>query len=246
MKKFFRAIVDSIGFMTVIPTPTHDEWSEEDFGYSEYFYPLAGLIVGGLAGLTYTLLQPVQGSNLAAILALIVWIVIDGALHWDGVANCCDGFFYSTTPEKRLNIMRDSRVGTYGTVGLILGILLKILLIINLPVEGALFLFIFASVSARWFQIVLLYMPLARPTGLAATMKAARPKLLLVVSFIFPLAAGILVGWKALIYFAAGLVVTGLIALLAKSKIKGVSGDVLGLTVEMTELVILLTAVLVK
>jgi adenosylcobinamide-GDP ribazoletransferase len=185
-------------------------------------------------------------APLAAGLVVALWVALTGGLHLDGLADCCDGLLASATPERRLEIMRDSRLGAFGGIGLILYVGLKILAVASLMSElGHDFMaltsaYLLAPTLARYLLLFVARLPSARPGGLGASFaKAVKPSAL-ILGAILPAMAALLGGWRAVAAtIAAALVVWGAAAL-ARARLGGVTGDVLGLSVELAELAVLL------
>ena len=126
-------------FFTRIPLPSgiaKDLNKPDTLGASAIAFPLAGLAIGLILALIYfiaTLLLPVP---VAALITIIAGVLITGALHEDGLADCADGFGASSDRARILEIMRDSRIGTYGTLALISSIALRWAMLAALPVEA--------------------------------------------------------------------------------------------------------------
>src|SRR5512145_165372 len=120
--KYFRI---AFGLMTTLPIRLHDDWQTGDSGRASVWYPFVGLIIGGLTWLGWMGATRYFSPLVAGILTLILWVVLTGGLHLDGLADCCDGLLASTTVERRLEIMKDPRLGTFGVTGLILLLFLK-------------------------------------------------------------------------------------------------------------------------
>ena len=156
MPDLFNSLRMAFGFMTVLPIPQRKEWSDRDFGWSAVFYPLTGALIGLGAAAALRLFSAVFAGPVAAFLALIVWILLSGGLHWDGLADCFDGFGCSAAPERRLEIMKDSRLGTYGALGIFCSLILKWLCIWHLPENKLLIFFALTGAAARWAMLFLL------------------------------------------------------------------------------------------
>jgi len=118
---FFSALM----FYTRIPIPAWVPYSEENQAMSARYFPLIGIMVGAAAGLTSWIATQIWAESIAIILAMISAILITGALHEDGFADMCDGFGGGWTQERILEIMKDSQVGVFGLIGLIMLLLLK-------------------------------------------------------------------------------------------------------------------------
>ncbi|MCS6911473.1 MAG: adenosylcobinamide-GDP ribazoletransferase, partial [Anaerolineales bacterium] len=181
---------------------------------------------------------------LVAALTVALWTLLTGGLHLDGLADCCDGLLAATTPERRLDILRDPHLGAFGAIGLTLFLLAKVAAVSALPSSSFLLAFVSAATFARWLIVLAARPPLARPDGLAAQFVAGLTHETVLLAALLP-AALLLVGlfgsWQMLLAAAlAHPVAFGLVAL-ARARLGGVTGDVFGLIAEVTELLCLLT-----
>ena len=242
MPDLFNSLRMAFGFMTVLPIPQRKEWSDLDFGWSAVFYPLTGALIGLGAAASFRLFSAVFAGPVAAFLALIVWILLSGGLHWDGLADCFDGFGCSAAPERRLEIMKDSRLGTYGALGIFCSLILKWLCIWHLPDNKFLILFALTGAAARWAMLFLLSKGLANPNGMAAMLRQHCPKQVLLYALPVPLLLALLYGSFGFLYLLIGLGSTFVLGLIADKKIGGINGDVLGFSIELAEIVLLLAA----
>ncbi|MBF0596376.1 adenosylcobinamide-GDP ribazoletransferase [Faecalibacter rhinopitheci] len=125
MKQQFQLFCIALMFYTRIPIPFDTKYSDDKLNASTRFFPLIGYIVGGLSFCTYYILQFFLPLEISIIGAFIAGILITGAFHEDGLADFFDGFGGGWTKEKILDIMKDSRVGTYGMVATIIQLALK-------------------------------------------------------------------------------------------------------------------------
>lgn len=114
-------------FFTRIPIPVKLDYSSEIMNQSQKYYPLVGLVVGGINALIFYTLHFILPIDICLILMMISSVLLTGAFHEDGFADVCDSFGGGYGKEKILTIMKDSRVGAYGVVGMILLFLLKFL-----------------------------------------------------------------------------------------------------------------------
>lgn len=126
MKNEIRIFFTALMFYTRIPCPSYTDHSEEYLNKATRYFPLIGWIVGAGAVLTIYLLQFILPLSICMILSLATSVLMTGSFHEDGFADVCDGFGGGWTQSKILEIMKDSRVGTYGVVALIILFLLKI------------------------------------------------------------------------------------------------------------------------
>lgn len=118
MKKEVRIFFTALMFFTRIPCPKWIDHSPEYLSKSSRYFPLIGIIVGGIGASVYYVSGFLFPHPLALLLSMISTILITGAFHEDGLADMCDGFGGGWTKENILRIMKDSRTGTYSVVGL--------------------------------------------------------------------------------------------------------------------------------
>jgi len=211
------------------------------------WFPLVGLALGAALSAAHFLLGQLFSPLLAAALTVALWAALTGGLHLDGLADCCDGLLASTTRERRLEIMRDPRLGAYGDIGLFIFLILKILAISSihhLPPSGSssfiLHPLLLAPPLARWLILLVATQPSARPGGMGADFALGLKPAVFIVAAIIPLALIALGGARAIAAaVAAHALALGIIAL-ARNQIGGVTGDVFGLTIEAGELATLL------
>jgi adenosylcobinamide-GDP ribazoletransferase len=233
-------------FYTRLPLAHDGAIAGGDLARASWAAPVAGAIVGALGAAACGLAHVVGlGPLPAAGLALVATITLTGCLHEDGLADTADGFGAGATPESRLAIMRDSRIGTFGACALIVSIGLRWAALASLagPLRVAAAL-IAAHVAARAMPPLLMRLiPPARPDGLSAA--AGLPPA-------DSVAAAALLGFAALLLalgtadglIASALLVLGMLALrqLALNKIGGQTGDVLGALEQVSEVLVLLVA----
>lgn len=143
-------------FYTRIPCPINIDHSTEMLNKSTRYFPLIGWIVGAIVAGVYWISAIVFPVSIAIIFSMIVGIVLTGAFHEDGFADACDGFGGGWTKKSRLDIMKDSRIGTYGSVGLIFILLLKFLLLKELSVQNLPIVLIVAHSFSRFVPVIVI------------------------------------------------------------------------------------------
>src|SRR5580658_7264691 len=241
-----RDIKTSVAFLTRLPVSRTVSDSGADLAEASWAFPIAGIVVGLIGALTYILaykfgLRPWP----SAALSLAATFVATGCLHEDGLADTADGFGGGATCERKLEIMRDSRIGTYGVCALAISILLRAGALASLADPRiVVFALIAAHGAARaTLPFLMVLVPPARGDGLShAAGKPARDRLLIAGALavvILGLFLGPLPGLIALVLLTAAV---GLMAWLCSAQIGGQTGDVLGALEQIGEIVILLVA----
>lgn len=157
IKKEIRIFFTALMFFTRIPCPPNTDHSEEYLNRASKYFTLVGIIVGSLVALSYWLLSLIFNNDISLLLSFVVSVLITGAFHEDGLADVCDGFGGGWTKEIILDIMKDSRVGTYGATGLILIFALKYLTLSQIPIQFTIVTFISAHAISRLTSVSLIY-----------------------------------------------------------------------------------------
>src|SRR5262245_39263976 len=135
MTEGLRLFLIATQFLTRIPVPGELPASEKNLGKATRFFPLVGVIVGGGAALVFILAKPPLPHSGSILCAIIFAAFITNGIHEDGLADTFDGFGGGWTKEQALEIMRDSRIGTYGALALIFLILGKYSFLVSLSSE---------------------------------------------------------------------------------------------------------------
>ena len=229
------------GLLTVLPLPFSPKGSTASLGRSSAYYPLVGLILGVfLAGASWILYRWLP-AGVAAALLLALWVGLTGMLHLDGFMDSCDGLLPPRERERRLEIMKDSRVGAFGVVAVVLLLLLKFNALAALPTPNRLPALITAPVLARWAMTwVMARYPLARTGGMGVLFRAGLGwRQVVIASGVALLVALALLNWLGLVMLVATWLVAMLIAGLAMARIGGLTGDVYGAICEIVEVVLL-------
>jgi adenosylcobinamide-GDP ribazoletransferase len=168
-------------------------------------------------------------------------VALTGALHEDGLADSADGLWGGWTVQRRLEIMKDSRVGTYGVIALVLSLGLRWAALTTLAAAGGLTLVLIAAgvLSRAPMLAIMGALPHARSTGLSATVGRPGSDTVLLGLGLSGLAGFALLGFGILPLAALLFVTTLAIARIAKARIDGQTGDILGATQQISEIAIL-------
>ena len=241
---FFTALM----FYTRIPCP---KWVNHDAEYlnkATRYFPLIGWIVGGVCALVFYLASFYLSKEVSLILSFVSGILITGAFHEDGFADVCDGFGGGWNKEKILDIMKDSRIGTYGAVGMGLAIALRAAILTALPHAFLLPALIASACFGRYLAVCLMacVVPVMRTSGLAKDIGAQTQMgqwaaaSVLTLPFVVPLFI------MTPVPVLAALGVSALFLLWFRRfllrHLGGVTGDCLGFGVYMGQIILLLAA----
>ncbi len=239
-------LVCAVQFLTRLPTPPLPAFEPDWINRAARYFPVAGQLVGLLVGAVFAAASGLWPGLPAATLSLLAGLLITGGFHEDGLADAADGLFGGADRARRLEIMKDSRIGSFGAMALATVLLAKAALLARLgALEGALAL-VCAHGGARAAAVVVMaWLPYAGdPRAAKAPTTPDGPRsseaLVAAVLGLWPLAllkpaAGIL----ALALLIAG---TLALALLARRLIAGYTGDVLGAVESCGELAVLMGA----
>jgi adenosylcobinamide-GDP ribazoletransferase len=235
----------SVLFSTRLPLAHSFAVTGPDIARASWALPLAGALVGLLGAIAYWLAHAAGLPPLpAGALALAATLVATGCLHEDGLADTADGFGGGASRERKLEIMRDSRIGSYGACALMLSLLLRGSALASLAepalAAGAL---IAANASARATMPVLMWLvPHTRADGLSAD--AGRPPAASVAAAVVfgVLALGLGLNLGAIVAALLLVAVVACAAWLSREQIGGQTGDVVGALEQVSEIAVLLVA----
>ena len=249
----YTELVAAVRFLSIIPISGATYLFETQQAKQETprlilgsaYFPLVGLLIALILSLTLVLTNLVFPRLVVAALITVALVILTGGLHLDGLMDTCDGVFGGRTRERRLEIMRDSRVGSFGVLGGACILLLKFAIFANLNTHMLFIAFLTVLPCSRWSMVLALRVfPSARPTGLGVTFRqTVTPARLLVagsIALIIALISGHFVG--LVVWF-----ITTCTALILGAwfmdRLGGLTGDSYGTIAEMSEVVALLMLV---
>lgn len=233
--------LNAVRFLTRVPVPFGGipDWN---LARAARWFPLAGLIVGALAGLAWALSWKIGLPPLAAAgIAITVQTVLTGGLHEDGLADLADGLGSGADRDRALEIMRDSRIGAHGALALGLSLLLRVAAMAALGLVAGIAAIVIANILSRAalaFSIGTL--PYARPTGLAHGGRDGRRRPLALSMAATILLALLIGGPGALWGLAAALAAWAVISWRLMQRLGGHTGDGLGATEQVVQTSVLL------
>lgn len=247
-------LAQAFGFLTILPIPAavRAAPSEEGAGRRRplarclHLFPVVGGVVGAVAAAVWALAHGVGlPPAVAAGLAVATAVLITGGLHEDGLGDVADGFGGGRTRDDKLRIMRDSRIGSFGVLALLLVVVLKISALAALPMAaGAAALVAAGALSRAVLPAILRGLPSARSAGLGAD--AGRPhrwQVAIAVALALVLTVLVFAPAAATAAAAGAAVGAGAIAVIARRQIGGQTGDVCGAAQQLSDVAVLIALV---
>lgn len=238
--EMIKGLILAIQFLTRIPINILIDFNEKNLSKSTFFFSLTGMIIGGISGFIYYLGSHIN-TDIASFLAVTTIIIITGGLHLDGLGDTFDGFYSARDRDRILEIMKDSRTGTYGVVAIILDILLKYIVIANIKGNIPIFLALSCGNGRLIAAILMSFGKIARPGGIGDMFARSNPKKYALTGGLIYSVVTFLINPIFLIPLGISLIVAYLITLKTYKIIDGFTGDVYGASIEIIEIVSLLS-----
>ena len=232
----------ALQFLTSIPLPWQREVSPEQLGHSTIYFPVVGLIIGLiLAGLNW-LLSLILPSAVVNALLIVILVIITGALHLDGFVDTCDGMVGHKTVAQRRRVMKDSRAGAFGIIGISCLLLVKYVTLNSVPDCWMVPTLLLMPVLSRWAMVYAVFaFPYARATGLGRAFKREASRLVFLVATIIALAIAVIPAEFAGLVIMFGVwVIVMAIAYYLKGRFGGLTGDSYGAINETAEVLVLI------
>jgi adenosylcobinamide-GDP ribazoletransferase len=233
-------LLAALQFLTILPVKRN--FTSEQIGRSTVWFPVVGFIIGAiLFGLHY-ILELILPAALVNALLIAVLVILSGGLHLDGLSDTIDGLAGHRTPERRLEIMRDSHIGAIGAVGLFLFLIIEYVCLNSIPDKYLPFTLLLAPAVSRWAMVYAIFaFPYARPEGLGKAFKQAVGRSeFLIATFLTLLLSVILFPTAGPVIAAGAWIVISLAALYIKRQIGGLTGDTYGAINEIALITVLL------
>ncbi|HEY8600392.1 MAG TPA: adenosylcobinamide-GDP ribazoletransferase [Thermomicrobiales bacterium] len=234
----------ALGFLTALPVPRRTV-TPTTLGRSLIFFPFVGLLVGFLLYGLDLVLAWVLPDGVRAACLLMVLIALTRGLHLDGLMDCCDGLFGGFTPERRLEIMRDSRVGAFGVLGAVVFLVMRYSGIAALDGGWRLVGLVLPPLLGRWaMAAAIVAYPYGRTEGMGADFKRAATPWQAGLATMAAAALGVTLWWP---WGAVALLPAALVLILAArfilGRVGGMTGDCYGAINELVEVSLLLIVV---
>ncbi|HET7466883.1 MAG TPA: adenosylcobinamide-GDP ribazoletransferase [Candidatus Dormibacteraeota bacterium] len=237
-----RSLRSAVAFLTVIPAADAAGSPGERLGRA--YFPLVGAAVGLAAGVAFVVVAAIAGRLLAAVAAVAVLAALTGGLHLDGLADAADGLFGVGSLERRLEVMRDPRVGSFGAVTLVLVIVGDVAALSSLSPARALVGLVVAGALSRLAMLaVVVAAPYRHESGLGTAAQGGRRAFDLLLGAAFTVAACLLDPRRAVMAALMVALAATVVVVVARRRIGGATGDIYGAVSEIGQLAALVTFV---
>jgi adenosylcobinamide-GDP ribazoletransferase len=232
----------AVSFLTIVPVPPTFAGTEQ-IRRSTAWFPAVGASVGVAAGGVLAASRSLVGPTPAAVVAMATLVIVTGGLHVDGLADTADGLGVRGDRQRRLAVMREPSLGSFGVVAIVTWALLVVTALAALSRSDAIAALAVAGAAGRWSALShAALLPPARNDGLGAAFATSPASFAIATVTAVVLGFGALAPATAAVTFAAAVVGAGLATLLARAALGGRTGDTLGATVVFTEVAALLSA----
>ena len=238
MERFLIALQ----FITRIPVTKELDYTEKKIAGSMVYYPLIGTLLGSILVLINGVGSLYLPELVTSSLLLIGLVVLTGGIHLDGFMDTCDGIFSGRNQEKMLEIMRDSRVGAFGVLGVVLLLLLKFSLLVELPAESNNFVLLYFPTVSRWAMVYSAFnYPYPREEGLGKVYAQQLTKLQFGLATAWTVLLGVvLFKLQGLVILLVSWLLIVLTAKVITAQIEGLTGDSYGAVNELLEVGVIL------
>jgi adenosylcobinamide-GDP ribazoletransferase len=241
LKNELYILFTAVGFYTRIRIPRSIPYEDAMLNKATRYLPFIGCIVGGISAISLFLFYQILPLGPSIVASMIVSLLLTGAFHEDGLADTADGLGGGLTVERKLEIMKDSRLGVYGVTATVLSLLFKFTLLLSIPVPEIYTYYILVHILSRFTPVIIIRILSYVRKDASSKVKPVSKGVSLgsvVFSLILCTAAIYFSGewWNLLIL--AGAIVTGLAAsLYFKKQVGGYTGDLLGASQQISELI---------
>jgi adenosylcobinamide-GDP ribazoletransferase len=229
----------ALRFLTIIPLPG-GKLSPREVGRSLAYFPAVGAIIGLILLALNWLLGLILPQALVNILLVVSLAIVSGGLHLDGFVDTCDGMVGHKTVRERWRVMKDSRAGAFGIIGVCCLLLVKYIALNSVPADWLVLTLLLMPVLSRWAMVYAVFAhPYAKPSGLGKVFKQEASRLVFLVATVIALAIAVLPAQFAglIIMFGVWIIVMA-IAFYLKGRFGGLTGDNYGAINEIAEVLV--------
>lgn len=253
MPKLLRSFFLMLTFVTRIPFPIRFEIQDDDFVSGYKFFPIIGVLVGVIISIPL-LLEDYIPSAMLPFLIILLYLLVVGGLHLDGVSDVFDGLFSARDRDEMLVIMEDSRIGAFGVVGLILyflGIYIGLgqLMLIDVTffgIDGRFWFLTLMPVVGRMMALISAgFSDYAKDRGLGKSLMDRFTSLVSYSLIVLLCVGGYFLDLKVAIACGATVIVAQWIIYRIHKILRGITGDVIGMIIEMSQIIFLFTLAII-
>lgn len=240
-------MLTALGFLTVLPVPRREARAAA-LARALIFFPVVGLLIGALLLVLDLALTPILPGGVRAAILIGAGIVLTRGLHLDGLMDCCDGLFGGFTPERRLEIMRDSQVGAFGVLGAVAFLLLRFNGLATLAGWWQVVGLLLPPTLGRWSMVLaMVAYPYGRATGLGSSFKESASGRQVVLAGVVATGIAMAAWWPwGVVALPLAATLTVLTVRFMLRRLPGLTGDCYGAINEIVELALLVLVVVVQ
>lgn len=244
LREHWQALWTAVGYFTRIPVPASVGFSQAGLNRAARYFPLVGWLVGAVASAVFWLVShTVAAPGVAVAVSMVATLLLTGAFHEDGLADCADGFGGGYTVEDRLRIMHDSRIGAFGAIAVCMALLLKWQLLTTMAPHGVATLAAMVAAHAASRAVAVSYLlthDYVRSEGKAKPVAQRMRWRDALWASVFGIAPLLWFGPVCTVGIVAGLLVARwLLGRYFQRRIGGITGDCLGMAQQIFELLVL-------
>lgn len=230
-----NAFLIGLQFFTRIHLYGQKVWENEEFGKSVTYLPAIGFVIGACLSLIYFLLTPFHMPYFTAFILVAGEFIITGAMHADGLMDTCDGLFSGRSRERTLEIMKDSRIGSFGLIAFVFIVLFKTFALAAADSSLYLILLAMPMIGRLNMCISICEYPYARPAGIGKAFAVYRQPHAVLIAFVTALVPAAFFGMTWLFIMGTGLLAGLFVNRWVMEKIQGMTGDTYGCVCEVSE-----------
>lgn len=235
-----KGLILALQFMTRVPINIGIDFNKKNIGAMLTFFPLIGFLIALFTFIPSIFLRDKISAELVALLNIIFYLIITGALHMDGLSDTADAFLSNRSKDRMKAIMKDPGVGSFGVISIVIVLAAKFFAFKEIAIQGFkwdyTFIFIYSKLIA---MNAFIYFKSADSSTLFKTFKESRSTFLINFSNLVIIIASILYDYKVLLYLLVEALIFVIIYIISLKKIDGATGDTMGASIELAETIAL-------
>lgn len=236
-----NGLILGLQFLTRLPVNINVDYDRKNLTKATFYFPFIGMLIGAIAAIIYYVFSFIN-NDMAALCTVLSLVVTTGGLHMDGLSDTADGFFSSRPKEKILDIMKDSRVGAFGVIAIVMDLLFKYVVIKSMDKNMAMVYIILSSgISRSMVAMFFSFGKSPRKGGMGDMLINKDSKKYFIVSaIIFILIGAFIAKYNFLVVILTVIIFSLLFMRYSYKIIGGVTGDVFGANAELCEILALI------